>query len=93
MAAASIEDLHGLQRLVVKALSTRIEADIKDSIPTDAATLQAAIKLLKDNSVTADPADSDDLADLRKRLTEQAAARTARVGNTLRLVQEDLNGD
>ena len=96
MAKATMKELEELQRIVVRSLTTRIEADIADNIPTDAATLQAAIKLLKDNSVTADPADQDDLLELRKKLSEAAQARTARtsaVGNTLRVVRGDMNGD
>jgi hypothetical protein len=88
--ATSRKDLEELHKLIAKSFKTRIEADVEDGIPTDAATLSAAVKFLKDNAVTADPADQDDLSELRDRMTEQAARRTKRVGNVLDLVKNDL---
>ena len=49
-----------------------------------------AIKFLKDNAVTADPADSDDLKGLRDKLTEQAKARRERGSNVVELAKADL---
>lgn len=90
MAGATVSELEGLQRLVVKALTVRVEQDIKDNIPTDAATLGVIVKLLKDNSVTADPADADDLSELRNKLTEQAAKRKRTASSVISLVKEDI---
>lgn len=87
--ASSIEDLRELHQLITRSFKTRIEQDLDDNIPTDAATLGAAAKFLKDNAVTADPADKEDLDDLRKKLSEAAQRRTKRVGSVLQLVQED----
>ena len=70
--AATLGELQELHKMVARSLNQRIQQDIEDSLPTDAATLGAAIKFLKDNAVTADPADSDDLKGLRDKLTEQA---------------------
>ena len=67
-----------------------IEQDIEDNIPTDAATLGAAIKFLKDNSVTADPADADDLGALREKLAKQAKERRERGSNVVALATSDL---
>jgi hypothetical protein len=88
--AATLGELQELHRQVAVSLKTRIEQDLADNIPTDAATLGAAIKFLKDNAVTADPADADDLGALRDKLKEQSAARRKRAGNVLALVQEDM---
>lgn len=88
--ATSIAELQELHRLVAQSLNQRITEDIKDKIPTDAATLGAAIKFLKDNAVTADPSDSDDLSDLRQKLTEQAKERRARGSNIVALATADL---
>ena len=55
--ATPLAELQELHQLVAKSLNKRITLDMEDNIPTDAATLGAAIKFLKDNSVTADPAD------------------------------------
>ena len=88
--ATPLAELQELHRLVAKSLNTRISQDMEDSLPTDAATLGAAIKFLKDNAVTADPADSDDLKGLRDKLTEQAKARRERGSNVVELAKADL---
>lgn len=88
--SATMGELQELHKIVAKSLKTRIEQDIDDNIPTDAATLGAAIKFLKDNAVTADPADADDLHALRDKLKEQAAARSARGATVMSLVREDM---
>jgi hypothetical protein len=82
--------LNELHTLITKSLTGRIQQDIEDNIPTDAATLGAAIKFLKDNNVTADPADADDLSDLREALKLQSASRRKRVGNVIDLASADL---
>ena len=88
--ATSVGDLNTLHTLVAQSLKQRIEQDIEDNIPTDAATLGAAIKFLKDNNVTADPADADDLSQLRDKLKEQSAQRRRKVGNVVALATADL---
>lgn len=88
--AATLGELQELHRLIAKSLNQRIEQDIEDNIPTDAATLGAAIKFLKDNNVTADPADADDLSQLRDKLKEQSAQRRRKVGNVVALATADL---
>lgn len=88
--AASLGELQELHRLVARSLNQRIALDMEDNIPTDAATLGAAIKFLKDNAVSADPADADDLTDLRNKLKEQAAARRAKGKNIVALVEDDM---
>lgn len=88
---ASVDDLNDLHALVVKSMKERIEADIKDGIPTDAATLGAAIKMLKDNAITADPQNKDDLTALRDKLKAESEARRKRnMDNVLSLVKEDM---
>lgn len=88
--AATLGELQELHRLIAKSLNQRIEQDIEDNIPTDAATLGAAIKFLKDNSVTADPADADDLGALRDKLAKQAKERRERGSNVVALATADL---
>lgn len=90
--ASTRKELDELHKLVTKSYKNRIEQDINDNIPTDAATLSGAVKFLKDNCISADPADTDDLDDLRKQLTESMAAqRRAKGTATLALVQDDLD--
>lgn len=90
MARVSLAELHELQTTLVRALKLRVEQDLEDDLPTDAATLGVIVKLLKDNAVTADPADADDLSELRERLKAQSEARKGRAGAVLQLVQDDL---
>ncbi|MGH8759921.1 MAG: hypothetical protein ACREVW_10485 [Burkholderiales bacterium] len=70
-----LEMLHGL---ITEAFVTRLEADAQDGIPTDAATLGAITKFLKDNEVTADPADNEKLRDLKNQFTELQQQRSER---------------
>jgi hypothetical protein len=89
--ATSRKELEELHVLVARSYKNRIEQDINDNIPTDAATLSGAVKFLKDNAITADPADQDDLSELRDRLKEQAEKRRKRNGTHLQLAQSDMD--
>lgn len=88
--SASLAELEELHRLIARSLTARIQQDMDDLLPTDAATLGAAIKFLKDNNVSADPADADDLSALRDKLREQADMRRERRDNVVQLATADL---
>jgi len=88
--AASLADLQELHSLIARSLNQRITQDMEDGLPTDAATLGAAIKFLKDNNVSADPADADDLSALRDKLRQQAEQRRAGRSNVVQLATQDL---
>ena len=88
--AASLADLQELHSLIARSLNQRITQDMEDGLPTDAATLGAAIRFLKDNNVSADPADADDLSALRDKLKQQAEQRRAGRSNVLKLATQDL---
>jgi hypothetical protein len=87
--ASNMADLDKLHQLVTKSYTSRIEQDINDNIPTDAATLSGAVKFLKDNAVTADPATKEDLTALRDKLKAQAESNRKR-RDTLALVHTDM---
>lgn len=91
--SGSIAELEELHLLVTQAYSTRIKQDMDDDIPTDAATLSGAAKFLKDNAITADPADKADLKGLQAQLKAAAEERQKRAqnsrGNVLDLVRKD----
>lgn len=91
MAASSKTELEELHRLITQSYKTRIEMDLRDEIPTDAATLSGAAKFLKDNEITADPADKEDLAALQKQLKAAAEARRIKNGKLLSAVENDLD--
>ena len=88
--AATLKELQELHRMVAKSLSTRISQDMEDQLPTDAATLGAAIKFLKDNNVSADPADAEDLDGLRAKLTQQMQERRTRGASAVSAAMTDL---
>jgi hypothetical protein len=88
--AATVAELQELHSLIARSLNARIKQDMDDDLPTDAATLGAAIKFLKDNNVSADPADADDLTALRNKLRDQADARRANRNNIVQLAGADV---
>ena len=73
--ASSLAELQELHRLVTRSFKERLELDLEEQVPTDAATLGACIKFLKDNAISADPETADDLAELRSRLVQASQAR------------------
>lgn len=87
--AATIGELEELHRLVTRSYSERIKQDLDDGLPTDAATLSGAAKFLKDNNITADPADKDDLDAMREVLAKQAQARRQRGAAVLQLAKSE----
>lgn len=87
--ASSRKDLDDLHKLITRSFTQRIEQDLSDNIPTDAATLSGAVKFLKDNAITADPAAQDDLAELRDKLKVVAEQRRKSNGSLLTLAKAD----
>ena len=87
--AASLGRLQELHALLTDAYTDILERNAEDEIPTDAATLSSIAKFLKDNNVSADPADADDLKDLRQKLLAQSAARKEAGKSILALVDAD----
>lgn len=88
--AATLKELQELHKMVAKSLTQRIGQDMEDQLPTDAATLGAAIKFLKDNNVSADPADAEDLTDLREKLTQQMQKRKQRGNAAIAGAMQDI---
>lgn len=86
---ASVNALGKLHKLVAEAYTERIKQDLEDKLPTDAATLAGAAKFLKDNNITADPADKDDLDAMREVLAKQAQARRQRGAAVLHLAKSE----
>lgn len=88
--AAKAETLARLHELQAQMMIRRLEADLNDDVYTDAATLGAISKFLKDNEITADPANSDDLTEMRQKLIAAQQARRERAANVIQLVEKDL---
>lgn len=88
--AASRKELEELHRMIAASFTQRIKQDNEDGIPTDAATLSSAVKFLKDNNVSADPAEQDDLNELQSLLAQKARERRERSGKTIELVKQDI---
>ena len=90
-AAGSLAELKELHSLVTRSYTVRIKKDLDDDFPTDAATLSSAVKFLKDNAVTADPAEKDNLKGLQAKLKEAAEKRRVINRPLLAAVQNDLD--
>ncbi len=90
---SEMDDLHLLKSLIIRSLTERLKGDIESEggfIPTDAATINAAIALLKHNNITSDPKDSNDLNELRDRLREAQKARRGAGSNVVDLAEGNL---
>jgi hypothetical protein len=87
--AASVQELSDLHSALTESLVDRLRQDKADGIPTDAATLGAIIKLLKDNNITADPAGKDDLSEMRQTMKAISDKRKLRVNNVIALTKAD----
>lgn len=85
---ASLEELH---QLVTRAYSTEIALALKDEAPPNPALLAGAAKFLKDNDVTADPAEKEDLKTLQAQLRAASEARKLSKRPLLAAVQNDLD--
>lgn len=86
---ATLKELQDLQSMLIRGLTNRLKQDEEDALPTDAATLGVIARLLKDNNVTVDPADSDELDELRKQFTDRAKARRLKGSNVVDLCKQD----
>lgn len=85
---ASLEELH---QLVTRAYSTEIALALKEEAPPNPALLAGAAKFLKDNDVTADPAEKEDLKTLQAQLRAASEARKLSKRPLLAAVQSDLD--
>lgn len=75
--AGSLDKLNKLHELITDSFIARIEDDIAENLPTDAATLAAAAKFLKDNDVSADPAETGKLDRLREQMIQRSKENKA----------------
>lgn len=86
---ATKDELGALHRLVTKAYIGEIQTCLDEEVMVTPALLSGAAKFLKDNEITADPADKKDLRDLQSRLKDAAAGRDAKRSNVLQMVQNE----
>lgn len=91
---ASMARLHLLHSMLTESFIRRLKADEEEELFTDAATLSAMIKLLKDSEVSADPLEADGLSELQQGLEDQVARlraeRAAKKAKQLALAEQDL---
>lgn len=80
--AAKKSELGRLHQLVTQAFCEGIEKDIEDSV-VNPALLSSAAKFLKDNEITADIKEEDDLKTLRQKMTEASEAARNKQGRLL----------
>ena len=85
----TLGELHeALAKLMLNELQWYMEQD--PPIPLPAADKAAIAKFLKDNSITCDPADNDQLEQLRKELEGKREANVTRMQGKLKLVGADV---
>lgn len=92
MPAASTDSLLELHAKLARQLDATLDRDIKDDMPTDAATLSVISNFLKNNNITCDPAEKDTTSALSEKFREQARVREERKQKALALVQEVKTG-
>jgi len=85
--AAKVSDLDRMHELVTKAINLGLDADIEDQI-VNPALINAAIKFLKDNEITKDIAEDDDLQTMRNKLVEAAEKRRQKAAGLANKVDE-----
>ena len=91
--AAPIEKLNKLHEMVTDSFIKRLELDAEDGVPTDAATLSSMTKFLKDNEVTADPAESSKLDSLQEQMIQRSKENKAnQTSNILNLAEKLRTG-
>ena len=86
--AATQSQLGELHELLARAYRTGIEADMDEQL-YNPALLSGAAKFLKDNEITADLKEADDLAELRDRLAAAARERRASGARILQAVENE----
>lgn len=89
---ATLTSLHELHRKFAEQCHSTLDRDLKDDMPTDAATLSVIKGFLKDNEITCDPADSDTTATLQSKFVEQQRIREERKKKVLALVEGQATG-
>lgn len=88
--AATNESLHALHEKFAKNLTRVLERDEADDMPTDAATLGVIKAFLKDNEITADPADKDMTSELRQKFIEQQETARKRKLQLVESARQDI---
>lgn len=91
--AASTASLQELHRKLTEQFEATLARDIRDDMPTDAATLSVISNFLKNNNITCDPADEDTTGALREKFTQQRELRDQRKAATMALVRSKTGTD
>lgn len=86
-ASRRLGELHGLFAEYLRKILEEAAGEGEDALPLDAATMGVIRTFLKDNDITADPSNADDLAELRARLSEENK-RHRQKSNVLNMVAE-----
>lgn len=87
--AASQDELNKLHRMLARQMIAECEFHEREDMPMPAADKSAIAKFLKDNSITADPAQNADLEALQAKLLGQPAPGSTALQKRL----EDISPD
>lgn len=83
MSKTSIKDLEVLLTKVTEVFNKKLDEDLSGEYPIDAATLSSAVKFLKDNDVTATPANKEEIKGLKEKLLQKAEERRKAVNSNV----------
>lgn len=90
--AASTASLMELHAKFAMQCHMTLDRDLKDDMPTDAATMSVIKGFLADNKITCDPAERDTTSALAEKFREQARVREERKQKSLALVRGEQTG-
>lgn len=90
--AATTASLMELHAKFAKQCHDTLDRDLRDDMPTDAATMSVIKSFLKDNNITSDPAEKDTTSELARKFQAQSELREQRKQHALSLVKEVQTG-
>lgn len=87
--AAKLTRMQALHEALADQMIFELNWYKEQEIPVPAADKAAIAKFLKDNAITCDPADADDIAQLRAAFQEQSERRMS-AAKAIQLSEDDL---
>jgi len=88
MSAATTASLEALHAKLTEQMNRTLDRDMEDDLPTDAATMGVIKGFLKDNNITATPAEDEKLQRLKEVFSEQERIKQERKNKALHAVKE-----
>lgn len=87
---ASTSKLSRLHEMLAEMMIEELETYKAEGLPVPAADKAAIAKFLKDNNVTCDPINADDIDKLRKEFQSRLDGQRSRIQEQMSLAKDDL---